>query len=136
MSKNRSAAIGAYRDCGQVLEAVLASGPARLPFKNRGAAINFRQRCYKLRQLLQKASLDAGSFSPTSPYDSIYIRLIPLQAVEGQPNFLEFRIRDSREVAPLEFTGEGPVDAAVLQPIDDDFQLEADALARRLGISE
>lgn len=67
----------AYTDVAAVLDAALAVGGARYtpPANTRGAAINWAQRAYTFRKLLQRNAAPPGhEFGPTE-YDSLKFRV-------------------------------------------------------------
>jgi hypothetical protein len=114
--------IGAYADCVQIMELALKSAGARLPFDHRGRAVSFRQRCYRARQLLQRAE--------DSRFDSIYIQIEPLTGPKDSPAELIFLLRAaSTDMLSRIKTLDG-------QPIEDSEELEseAEAFARSLGL--
>lgn len=84
--------LGAYADCAQVMDIAFQRGEIRVPFSTRGQAINFRQRCYRLRQELLKADNPPPGRLPSSKYDSIVIT-VPDKGNVGD-DILTFRSRE------------------------------------------
>lgn len=121
-------AIAAYNDCLQVMDRAVASGGARLPFQDRGKAISFRQRCYRVRGLLQARD-------SVSEYDSLYIQIDPLRGPKGSPAELIFLIRAaSAEMLNAMRDLDGKPIAEVEIADDDEALAEAKAFAKRLGL--
>jgi hypothetical protein len=115
--------LGAYADCIGLMRRALDRGGCLAKFASRGAAINFRQRCYRARSILLDAAKDSAlpGEVPSTIYDSLYIQLRPEEPTEG-PAELYFRIRHfTGEVEDLHETVEA-----------DPLMEEAAALKRRL----
>ena len=66
---------GAYIDCEKVMQAALENDGIEIDFDTRAEAVVFRQRCYKLRKLLYEACKPAPGLLPSTPYDTLIIRL-------------------------------------------------------------
>lgn len=128
--------IGAYMDCLRVLNAANRHGGLRLDFTDQGghgAAIKFRQRCYKLRSILyQNAELRTkglpGEIAAT-PYDTLFLRVD-----EGSP-ILQILHREvtakvlDLEGNPVDLFSEDEVAAAegdLMPEIDPKLLLELD----------
>lgn len=120
-------AIAAYTDCLQVLDRALASSGARLPFTERGKAVSFRQRCYRVRSLLQQRD-------STSPYDAMYIQIEPLRGSKDEPATLIFLLRAAPNAmleSMRDLDGQEIVEAAA---DDEELEAEAVAFAKSLGL--
>lgn len=126
---------GGNADITRILDAVLAAGEADLPMASYGAAVNFRQRCYRFRAaLIERAEreladmrargLAAPGTLPSSPYDSIVILL------DKGDTVLRFRQRGDTELLSRLRTPDG----APIELGDEGEEVDASALRRRLGL--
>lgn len=138
MSKKKPANLGAYADVVGVLDAVLREEELIMSFETKGAAVNFRQRCHRLRQMLrQKAEeqielqLTAGkhplSTFPTTPYDKILIQ------TQEEPPELHFSLRDEKKhLSALRKPDGTPI--SIRDDTEDDFTAAVEIAARKLGL--
>lgn len=123
-------AISAYLDCIQIMDRARAARGARLPFEDRGKAVSFRQRCYRVRGLLQQRDGD-------SAFDSLYIQIDPLKGPKGSPAELVFLLRaaSSSMLSAMRDLDGKPIKESKQEVEDDDKMLEeARAMAKRLGL--
>ena len=118
--------VGAYSDCLAILEKVLTHKGGQLRFAERGTAINFQQRCYRIRKILQDHSTTKPTELPHSPYDAIVIKLEPKEGNREDPATLHFVFRDVTDFA--EFIPAEPADDL------DDLMTEALAFKKELKL--
>jgi len=79
MSKKRQRTVGHYGDCFPFLDSALANGGIRLPEMPAKEAHVLRHRMYRARGMLLRAAearCKTGEL-PSTPYDTIVIRLVP-----------------------------------------------------------
>jgi hypothetical protein len=110
--------IGAYRDCLEILDLALGQKGLRVPFDRRGLAINFRQRCYTVRQILQKS---ADSAIPFSIYDELMLRVEPEFGPKDEPAELVISIRESSGMLGRVRRLDGSPIPATAAPVEDDL---------------
>lgn len=122
--------IGAYADCAQVMDIAIARGEIRVPFPTFGQAINFRQRCYRLRQELLKADNPPPGRLPASRYDSIVITI----PNKGEPadNELTFRSRENDGAAIVSRITDAEGNPVELP--EEDLEAAAAAFRNTLGL--
>jgi hypothetical protein len=114
MTNPKRPTTGAYADCAAVMQQAL-KGDLRLKLKSRGAAINFRQRCYQLRKLLllKATEITLPGQLPSTPYDTIYI-----QWDDAAPEYLTFR------------THKAPTEVEFLEPPAEPVEDDVDELLK------
>jgi len=122
--------LGAYADCDQVMSVALSRGSIRIPFPTRGAAINFRQRCYRFRQELLKVDTPPPGAMPASRFDSLVIT-IPDKGSEEEA-ILTFRSRENDGAAILSRILDESGAPVVLE--EEDFEAQAAALRNKIGL--
>lgn len=117
--------LGNYLAIQKVLDAAIAAGGATYALPTKGAAIHWRQRAYKFRQLAQKKSITGSS-----PYDSLFLRIR-----DDEPNVVRIEFEELKgelrgpDGKPI-VIAEQPQTA----PPHDDYEEQARQLARDLDI--
>lgn len=84
---------GAYIDCEQVMRIALEREGISIPFDSRADAVQFRQRCYKLRKLLYESAKPAPGALAATPFDTLIIRL----PNKGEPNDCTLTFEDRKD---------------------------------------
>jgi hypothetical protein len=134
MPKLRSFNIASYRDCEFVMESALRIPGLQYVCENRGAAINFKQRCNKLRRYLR--DLDAErignipGYAPESRFDILTIRQLDASGSPSQEGCIvqfDHEVKRGKIINPQ--TGEeiplpktqldlDPLEGLTLAPVD------------------
>jgi hypothetical protein len=121
---------GAYVDCVRAYEAALKHGEISITFDTYGAAVNFRQRCYRLRNLLLEAHKPGPGMLPETRYDSIVLQLPRKHEPDCNTLTLRNRSLDADDIAGRIRTADG---APVLSE-DGDLDEAVRELRGRLGL--
>lgn len=119
-----------FADVAAVLDAAIAAGGATYKLPSKGKAIRWRQRAYSLRTLLlkQDAARKAPGIAPTSPYDSMFLRLL-----ESDPSVVIIETRQPEGVLTDSF-GNIVTPKQRVDLVNDPLQQEADELVRNLSL--
>lgn len=82
MPRGFSKSPAAFDDCRRVLDQALQSPGMVAEFETTGAAVNFRQRCYRYRNILRDLDFERKGGVPgleiVSAYDDVVIRFIDI----------------------------------------------------------
>lgn len=125
----------AFADVASVLDAAIAAGGGTYTLPTPGKATHWRQRAYTLRKILGEINLKRKGEDPgavaTTPYDTLYLRILPSAPCDVVIEFNEargvFKAPDGKVV-----------DLAAPTPVikQDDLELEAAELRRSLGLDD
>jgi hypothetical protein len=124
----------AHSDVIEALEATLAHGAIDIEMSDYGAAVNFRQRCYRYRKaLLTQSATDLKELKlkglakpgllPSTPYDGIVIK-----ALEQGENVLRFRVEKNEIRSRMRLPGGEAL------PATAGLEDEAAVLRNKLGL--
>ena len=125
-----SKTLGAYADCLKMMEAARKHGLITIDFPERGKAVSFRQRCYRVRAAMLRAAQPGPGELPSTPYDTIYITLPD----KGEPNDSTLTIRNREQDGEALLGLVRDADGNPISFDNDADALEEAALALRKGL--
>jgi len=97
MTRPRSDSLVGLSDCKQVMDAAIEHPGLVYELDTVGAAINFRQRCYRFRNLMRELEAErlGSEVGVSTPYDILVIRFIHQEPGKQSSRFLQY---DHKEV--------------------------------------
>lgn len=89
--RRRESLVG-LADCKQVMDLALQNDGLIYELETRGQAINFKQRCYRFRNLMRELEAERlnSDIGVSVAYDVLLIRHVRPEAGEKQSRFLQF----------------------------------------------
>jgi len=113
----------AYQDCEQVMNKALDNPGMIVTFPTVGAAINFRQRCYRYRNIVRALNEEVTALVPgraaVTAYDVLVIRHHNLEPGKRTSRWLRF---DRYEIGDFKVTDkDGNEIDVVPKTVDDDL---------------